>query len=72
MVRIFLFDVIKVYLKVKVVFVGFGVFFIAQNYNCEPCFRPLPFAILGTVCLKETKPQEYILKDQEDHYRKRK
>jgi len=47
MVHIFLFDVIKVYLKVKLVFCGVLVsFFIAQNYNFELSFRPLSFAIL--------------------------
>lgn len=82
MVHIFLFDVIKAYSTVKLVFVGlrfevvfclFVFLFTVQNYNCELCFRSLPFAILGSIiCLKETKPQEYILNDQEDKYRKRK
>lgn len=80
MVHIFLFDVIKACPKVKVFFVGlkFGVgfclfvfLFITQNYNCELCFRSLSFAILGTItCVKEIKPQECILNDQEGKYRK--
>lgn len=59
MLHIFLFGVIKVYLKVKIAFVGF-LFLFLKNCNGfengELHFRPLPFTILVTVCLKEKKP----------------
>lgn len=60
MLHIFLFDVIKVYLKIKIAFVGF-LFLVLRNCNCfensngELHFRPLPFTILGTICLKKQK-----------------
>lgn len=50
MLHIFLFGVIKVYLKVKIAFVGFLFLFLRkynvfENSNGELHFRPLPFTI---------------------------